>query len=116
MFGDISKVHLTLVVGFLIGQLALCVAFGPEGWQVFRWSMYARVWNYEVAVKIDGKSLSEEEIKARYKIRKSGATRSPKHLKAHIVRFEEYYGDIGKAEVVAKMIINKGREKLITIL
>ena len=86
---------------FLLFQAGMIVyaRFTPS--RYFCWAPYDSLSEYRIDVKVDGRSLGDEEIYQRYRMRAEGLdARSIQHLKNIIRQYEETYGRDDKAQVL----------------
>lgn len=110
------KTRYVLGILFLLVQVASIIyaRFIPE--RFFCWAPYDSQSKYEIKVTIDGKQLSEEEIKARYHYKaNSWEERAIGNIFSYIKGYESTYGKNDNAKVLVKYATNGKPEETWTL-
>ena len=94
------KISTIIGISFLLVQLFFVIyaRFIPE--RFFCWAPFDEHSYYNIDVEIEGKSLSANEINARYKYRSEGwETRSMDNIFSLVKQYEDTYGKYDNADV-----------------
>ncbi len=108
----ISSLRKILCILFLSAQL-VAIVYGQMGQaRYFCWAPYDSISFFRITVIINGRSLSQYEIKQRYRLRNIEVeTRSIQHVIDILQQYEETYGKEDAAEVHLIYNTNGGEEK-----
>ena len=101
-----------LGVAILLFQLGAIVyaRFVPA--RYFCWAPYDSQNDYLIEAVVNGRGLSQDEIRSRYKKRPQGTdNRSIQHIKDIISGYESSYGAEENAEVTLSYSVNGGEEQ-----
>jgi hypothetical protein len=103
-----------VVLAALLGAQVVGIAaarFRPE--RYFCWAPYDEITRFTLVVTIDGRELSAEEIRARYRLPDSARdNRSYANVIAVIAHFERTYGAADQARVDFHYRVNGGAPQL----
>lgn len=98
-----------LILIFQIGAI-IYARFAPM--RYFCWAPYDTISVYSVDVDIADKSLSEDEIKQRYRLGSYGKdSRSIHHIMKILEQYEKTYGSHDKANITLKYTVNGKEER-----
>ncbi len=107
-----SGARTAIGVAFLLFQLVMIVyaRFVPS--RYFCWAPYDAQSEYSLQVAIDGRPLTGQEIRRRYRRpQKSVDNRSIQHVIDIVQQYEETRGRNDRARVIMKYRVNGGAEK-----
>lgn len=97
-------------LGVLLGAQVVGIAaarFGPE--RYFCWAPYDEITRFEISVTIDGRKLSVDDIRWRYRLPDSSReNRSYANVIAVIAQYERTYGAADRARVEFHYRVNGG--------
>lgn len=94
-------------IAFLLWQLGMIgyARFVPT--RYFCWAPYDTQTAYELTVTIDGRELSPQEIRARYRRPAKGRdNRSPNHVMDVVRQYEQTYGRGDNGQVLMTYTVN----------
>jgi len=100
--------NLTLGIFFGAQIFGIVAArFGPE--RYFCWAPYDEITLFDIAVTVDGRQLSEGEIRARYRLPEAARdNHSHANVISVIAHFEQTYGAADRAQVALNYRVNGG--------
>ena len=96
-----------LLASFFLAQVATIffVSFTDE--KYFGWVPYDQISTFQIAVKIDGRELTSDEVFERYLFTNPGQeNRNIAHVFSRITQYEQSYGRADDAQVSVKFSIN----------
>ena len=100
-------------VSILVFQLAMIVyaRFVPS--RYFCWAPYDVQTDYQITTVVNGRRLTDSEIRARYRRSPRGTdNRSPQHVMDILQGYEERYGRKDHAQVTMRYRVNGKEEQL----
>ena len=103
----------TIGVSILVFQLAMIVyaRFVPS--RYFCWAPYDVQTEYWITTDVNGRKLTDSEIRARYRRAQHGTdNRSPQHVMDILQGYEERYGRSDHARVTMRYRVNGKEERL----
>jgi hypothetical protein len=97
---------------FLLGQLGWILYEQTRKTRYFCWAPNDYVMDYRLDVRIAGRSLSDEEVLARYHWPRIGRFENvPRHLTDIVEQYERTYGSPDRAHVLLLYRVNNGPQQ-----